>query len=129
MNIEISEYDFDRLTESSMRWAGTDWAAQDGRFEVSSPTMTEPINWKAKMVYWVGDNPAAMILAREYVKAKGFDVQILWDMNEFPGGRYAGYALVTDYETDRWAYRDSGIVIRADAGQESAWYPPEEPDA
>ena len=124
MEIDISESDFDRLCESSMRWAGTDWAAQDGRFEVSEGP--EHVNWQAKMVYWVGDSSAAMILAREYVKAQGFDVQVLWDMAEHPNGEFLGYALLTDYETGHWATRDAGIVIRADAGQESQWYAPEE---
>lgn len=126
MEIHLTQHDFDRLTESSTRWAGIDWAAQDGRFEVSSPTMTEPINWKAKMVYWVGNNPAAMILAREYVKAQGFDVQVLWDMAQHPNDDFFGYALLTDYVSDNWIEHDDGIVIRSDAGHDSEWFPPEE---
>ena len=123
MEIHITQHDFDRLCESSMRWAGNEWEAQDGRFEVSSPTMSEPINWKAKMIYWIGDNPAAMVLAREYVKAQGFDVQVLWDMAQFPDGQFHGYALLTDYCTDNWIEHEDGIVIRADAGHDSEWFP------
>lgn len=104
MNIEMSERDFDRLSDNSMRWSGTDWQAQEDRFETSDNRLEE-INWDFKMAYWIGDNPAAIILAREYVRNLGFDSQILWDMAEYAENEYYGYVLLTDYETESWKGR------------------------
>lgn len=109
MEIHITTRDFDRLCESSMRWSAIDWAAQDGRFEISDGS--DHINWQAKHVYWVGDSAAAMILARAFLQDRGFNVQVLWDMAEHPNGDWLGYALITDYQAPVWA--DSGD----DAGQ------------
>jgi hypothetical protein len=119
MNIDITEQDFNRLCESSMPWKAMPWQEQEDRFETTP--MDAEIDWDRGYVYWVGPNPAAMILAREYIKSQGFDVQVLWDMAEV-GEDFMGYALVTDFATDNWKRHTDGIVIRVDAGHTSDWY-------
>ena len=105
MVIELSEKDFDLLCDTGMRWSSTyDWAAQDGRFEVVEG---EHIDWNLPMAYWVGDSPASLILAREYLKSQGARYQVLWDMAEHSNGEIIGFLIITDYVTGSWKNRDA----------------------
>lgn len=116
MKISMTADDFQRLTENSMRWAGTDWEAQAERFETTGDD--EVIRWDWKMTYGVGQSYAAVILARAFLAAEGYDCQVIWDMAEWPNGEFIGYTILTDYESPVWQTIPAdagGIAIRADA--------------
>ena len=121
ITIGMSGADFDALCESSSLWAAqctSTWQDQYGRFEIQGDG---PINDSARIAYWIGTNAASMILAREYVKAKGFDVQVLWD-TAMMGNEPGGYVLLTDYMTNLWEGLYDGIVIRLDETRRSEWF-------
>jgi hypothetical protein len=79
--MKMTHSDFEHLCETHTKWHGQNWEIQDGRFEVSSGNYDDPINFEFAHAYWVGDNYLNVILAREYLTARGYaDHQVLWDM-------------------------------------------------
>ena len=84
----VTEKDFDRLTTSSMLWAGTDWKAQSVRFDDGTT-----FDWK--IGYWF-ENTSALILAKHCLTNLGFPFQETYDdaMDE--------YILLTNYLTPSW---------------------------
>lgn len=104
VNIELNEKDFDLLTDSSMRWSGGSWPEQDGRWEIIEGD--DHIDWNLPMAYWVGENAANLILAREFLKDQGAKYQILWDMAQWENGRVLGFQINSDYTTATWKGKD-----------------------
>ena len=71
---------------------------QIGRFEVVEAGEYR----ERKRAYWLGGNYAAVIFARAFLAARGFEYEVLFDTaagNQ--GGSMFGYVIVTDYEEER----------------------------
>ena len=95
MKIDMNEAMFEVLVETSMAW-GKGWREQLDRFECVFGDAPYPsLDWS--MAYWVGNNPASMILARSWLMEEGHDFEIVWDMAE-----HLSYALLTNYRTASW---------------------------
>ena len=55
-----------------------------------------------KRAYWLGENYAAVIFARAFLAARGFDYEVLFDTaSDEAGGPMFGYVIVTDYEEEQ----------------------------
>ena len=101
MTIDMNEAMFEVLVETSMEW-GERWREQLDRFECHGKHHTEEPSLAWQMIYWIGDNPASMILARSWLIEEGHDFEIVWDMAEHPSGEWFGYAFLTNYRTASW---------------------------
>lgn len=80
ITIEMSERDFERLTQTSAPWRESLWeqrnryeAAEDDRPPYAMPSH----DWAT--AHWVKD-AAALILARAYLAAAGHRTESWWDM-------------------------------------------------
>lgn len=95
INITMSEYDFEGLCSSSMKF-GEKWRDQDDRFEATHSGPPDDVWYGWEMIYWVGESWANVIFARSYLEAlyKGFE--IIYDSG------CQEYAILTDYRTDSW---------------------------
>ncbi len=94
--VQVTAADFERLCENS---ATGDVINQIGRFEVVE-TAARYREWKR--AYWLGDGYAAVIFARAFLAARGFEYEVLFDTaagNQ--GGPMFGYVIVTDYEEEQ----------------------------
>ena len=95
--VQVTAEDFGHLCENSAAWA--DLSLQLGRFEVVE-TAARYREWKR--AYWLGDGYAAVIFARAFLAARGFEYEVLFDTaagNQ--GGPMFGYVIVTDYEEEQ----------------------------
>jgi len=106
MKIDMDESMFELLTQGSMEW-GEKWREQLDRFEghggldnFENYTESPSLAWE--MVYWIGENPASLVLARSWLLEEGHDFQIVWDMEEHWNGEFFGYAILTNYRTASW---------------------------
>lgn len=99
--IHMDESMFVALTETSMEW-GERWREQLDRFECHGKHYTESPSLAWEMIYWIGENPASMVLARSWLLDEGHDLEIVWDMAEHPNGALLGYAILTNYRTADW---------------------------
>ena len=95
--VQVTAEDFARLCENS---APGD-VGGIGRYEVveaASPRWRR--EWKR--AYWIGQNYAAVIFARAFLAARGFDYEVLFDTaSDEAGGPMFGYVIVTDYEEEQ----------------------------
>ena len=96
--IQVTAGDFERLWENSGKWA--DLTDTSTRFETLDDDRMPP-SWTWQRIYWLGNNYAAVIFARTFLAARGFDYEILYDTEEDPEGRPFGYVILTDYEETR----------------------------
>jgi len=78
----IRNEDFDRLWDTSMEW-GSDWAAQDGRFD-------PPVSYGWKRAYWFELSYANLMFARMFLDIQGHPYEIASD-------EAGGWVLLTDY--------------------------------
>lgn len=69
--IELEEH-FERLTETSMLFHGSDWEAQDGRF------INGVVNYLHKVAYWF-ERYSDVFLAQQILEEMGEDFVILFD--------------------------------------------------
>jgi len=100
MKIHMNEAMFEALTETSMAW-GEGWREKLDRFECFGNDAQYPsLDWS--MAYWVGDNPASLVLVLSWLIEEGHDFEIVWDMAEHPNGALLGYAFLTNYRTASW---------------------------
>ena len=91
--VQVTAADFERLCENS---ATGDVINQIGRFEVVE-TAARYREWKR--AYWLGDGYAAVIFARAFLAARGFEYEVLFDTASDEGSnRMYGYVILTDYE-------------------------------
>ena len=94
IQIAMDDTDFGYLLHNSAKWADSagEWEPQlrNGRFTASEPGVLTG-HWK--MAYWIGSDYTAVILARAFLAAWGYECQILTD--EASGG---GWVILTDYE-------------------------------
>lgn len=111
IELEMTDNDFNRLTETSAAWrsyydhAGDGWAIQlaSGRFENMEKTDDPPFTATAgshwEYVYWLSDRWSDVILARSFLKANGEESELLWDMRDAPA---CCYLLLTNYKSESW---------------------------
>lgn len=104
--IEMTEDDFDRLTTTSMKWAGEgvpgwdgpDWReqAEDGRFEPleGNPLALPGMGWR--WAFWM-ERWADVMFARAFLDAQGHACEVLWD--QVDDGQYV---VLSDYTTPGW---------------------------
>lgn len=95
MRIHMTPEDMDLLVETSTAW-GDDWRAQDGRFECDNP-----LEYGWAHAYWIGNNPAALIIFKSYLIEAGWKFQVLFDTAEQNNGSLSGWVVVTDWEAAR----------------------------
>ncbi len=82
------EQDFERLTETSMLWFGTDWLKQEGRFEGS-------VAFHHKVIYWF-ERYSDVILAKSILKELEQDYTVLYD------NAMEQWVITSTYATESW---------------------------
>ena len=93
--IQVTARDFERLCENSGEWAG--WTPPAGRFEgIDGDLFPTARQWQC--VYWVGGDWTAVIFARAFLDARGFDYEVVFDTAENVRGTMYGYVILTDYQ-------------------------------
>jgi hypothetical protein len=85
VTIEMDATDFDHLWTTSMNWAGTDWATQDGRFDPM------PDYNKFQRAYWF-ESYSDLVMARSYLQTIGQA-----SSTHFDDGEWAKWLLLTDF--------------------------------
>jgi len=68
---KLTALDFERLTESQMKFAGSKWEQQSYRFD-------QEMNYEHKFIYWV-ENYASYVLASFYLADVGHDSLVSYD--------------------------------------------------
>ena len=92
--VQVTADDFERLCENS---APGGVISQIGRFEAVEAGECR----ERKRAYWLGENYAAVIFARAFLAARGFDYEVLFDTaTGEPDAPMFGYVIVTDYEEE-----------------------------
>ena len=87
ITITLTEYDFNNLHGSSMRW-GKDWFKHKGRF-TDAPLFT----WK--MAYWC-DTYIDALFCQHYLSSIGYESQTVFDTAT------AQWVLLSDFENEDW---------------------------
>ena len=97
--VQVTAADFERLCENSGEWPGWQW--HTGRFETMD--ISQPPSFREwRRIYWLGDNYTAVIFARAFLAARGFEYEVLSDRASDAGSdRMYGYVILTDYEKQR----------------------------
>jgi hypothetical protein len=88
MTVTITESDFDKLHNMSMRW-GKDWITQKGRFS-DAPLFT----WR--MGYWMGKDWLPVMFCQTFLSSRGYESQTVWDNATLE------YLILTNYESPSW---------------------------
>ena len=83
ITMTITAEDFDRITDTAMRW-GKDWLIKQHRFE---PVTT---NFSYKMAYWV-DRYFETLVCQHYLASLGFQSETHFDTAT------GSYLMLTDY--------------------------------
>ena len=96
--LDLSEADFERMTLTSMEWAGHSWESQADRFETASQGANAPL-WDWDVAYWVGDQWVNVIMCRAFLDAQGHSYEVVWDMVENPD---PSFVILTSYRTKSW---------------------------
>lgn len=59
-------------------------------------------DWDWRRVYWFGENYAAVLLARAFIAALGWEHEVLYDNSSYRGdGPARGWCILSDYEGQR----------------------------
>lgn len=58
-------------------------------------------DWDWTTIYWLGDNYAAVILARAFLAAYGYRYEVLWDTSHPMDQPPRGWCILTDYDLHR----------------------------
>ena len=84
--IQVSAADFERLCRRSGRFESLDDAGPSSARQ-----------WQR--IYWLGDSFTAVIFARSFLAARGYDYEVLFDTASDEGSnRMYGYVILTDYQ-------------------------------
>jgi len=83
------EQDFERLTETSMLFQGSDWEAQDGRF------IEGLVDYSHKCIYWF-ERYADLVLAKALLKGMQEDFVVLYD------SVLDQWVMTSTYATESW---------------------------
>ena len=92
--VQVTAADFGRLCENSGEWQG--WQAHTGRFE--GVDAADPSRRQWQRIYWLGRDFAAVIFARAFLAARGYDYEIAFDTASDEDGPMYGYVILTDYQ-------------------------------
>jgi len=92
ITLDLTAQDFDQLTTTQMRWAGTDWASQNAEYEARFETVIPQtdIGYGWEFAFWC-KSYSDYLLATAYLKSIAEPGQLLFDAatNE--------YVILTDY--------------------------------
>jgi hypothetical protein len=123
INIEMDGKDFERLTSNSTSWSnswsdpgkradGVDvsWRTQvdEGRFEHTEGAYDDEPKDDWHVAYWVSSNWSDVMLCRAFLKANGYEYEILIDLatavegTPDKPGRLPDYVILTDYLSPVW---------------------------
>ncbi len=83
------EQDFERLTETSMLFHGSDWEAQEGRFTDGV------IDYTHKVAYWF-ERYSDVVLAKALLKGMQEDFNVLYD------SVMEQWIITSTYATESW---------------------------
>jgi hypothetical protein len=83
------EKDFERLTETSMLFHGSDWEAQEGRF------IDGQIDYSHKVAYWF-ERYSDVVLAKALLKGMQQDFNVLYD------SVMEQWIITSSYATESW---------------------------
>ena len=87
--IEEVQQDFERLTQTSMLFHGSDWEAQEGRFTDGV------IDYSHKVAYWF-ERYADVVLAKALLKGMDQDHVVLFD------SVMEQWVITSTYATESW---------------------------
>lgn len=95
---DLSETDFERLCDRSVRWAGGSWEEQADRFENMTPGKKagDSFSFEWAFAHDAGESWAHVVLARWFLDSVGAKYEILWDIDQLC------YWLLTNYQTATW---------------------------
>ena len=93
--IQVTAADFGRLCENSGAWGLGDGS---GRFESLDRAHCPPSARQWGRIYWLGRDFAAVIFARSFLAARGYDYEVLFDTASDEDGPMYGYVILTDYQ-------------------------------
>ncbi len=80
--MKLTSEDFDRLWDTSMAW-GSQWRAQDGRFE-------PPVSYEWEQAYWFEVSYANLLFAKSFLDEQGYGYEIASDQE-------GGWVILTNY--------------------------------
>jgi len=83
------EQDFERLTETSMLFKGSDWEAQEGRFTDGV------VDYSHKCIYWF-ERYSDIVLAKALLKGMGEAYTVLFDT------AVEQWVITSTYATESW---------------------------
>lgn len=93
--IQMDAEDFGRLVkESSVRAV---MRIGPGRFEAGEDGEVNA-DWDWTAIYWLGHDYAAVILARAFLAAFGYQYEVLWDTSRPMDRPQRGWCILTDYD-------------------------------
>ena len=93
--ISMEADDFERLLKSSADRAAM--TIGPGRFEAGADGEVNA-DWDWSVIYWLGHDYAAVILARAFLAAYGYRYEVLWDTSRPMDRPQRGWCIITDYE-------------------------------
>jgi len=71
-----------------------------GRFEAGQDGEVNA-DWDWSVIYWLGHDYAAVILARAFLAAYGYKYEVLWDTSRPMDRPVRGWCILTDYDQHR----------------------------
>jgi hypothetical protein len=93
--VQVTAKDFEQLWENSSSWG---LGEGSGRFE-NLDDGGPPTSRQWGRIYWLGGSYTAVIFARAFLAARGYEHEILFDTASDEGSnRMHGYVILTDYE-------------------------------
>ena len=101
MTYELTENDFEQLSNTSMKW-GQSWKEQDDRFEIMHSD--SDIDYNFEMAYWVGKEYTNVIFAKMFLTKHCYTYQVLWDLCAYGDGQYL---IITNYKDQGWRTLDA----------------------
>lgn len=92
ITIEMTEHDFERLSEMSFRWVGGNHSEHASYYENFTNRAYErgdkEPSWEWAWAYSVGPSWTSVMMARAYLKGIGEDCEVVWDMTQEDDLRY-----------------------------------------
>lgn len=94
--IQVTADDFGRL------WVNFgDWGLGDGSGRFEDLDGGQPSSRQWQRIYWLGASFTAVIFARAFLAARGYEYEVAFDTaSDEPGGPMFGYVILTDYDAD-----------------------------
>lgn len=96
--IQMDAEDFRRLVKTYADRTVT--RVTQGRFDAGDGGAVNA-SWDWHLVYWLGHDYAAVVLARAFLAAYGYQYEVLWDAGEDEDEPPPGWCILTDYDQRR----------------------------